>query len=145
MPARPITTRVPAPRCRIGRAGIGGLRVAERYLTQVEAARMAGVSKDSVIRARRSGRLPGCRLTDGHWEIPASALAGAGLQPPASGETPPGAGDRLGDEAGDGQGAELAAAQARLAALQDLVARQDEELRFLRQLLAEAVTKAGRG
>lgn len=119
----------------------------ERYLTQVEAARLTGVSKDSIIRARRAGRLTGCRLSDGHWEIPASALAAAGLQPPGTGQTAAGAGPAAdyGGDMDEGAMVEMAAAQAKLAALADLVARQDEELAFLRQLLADAIAKGGRG
>ena len=119
----------------------------ERYLTHVEAARRAGVSKDSIIRARRAGRLPGARLTDGHWEIPSSSLAAAGLQPPGLGETDAAAG-RAADafeNMDEGCMVEMAATEAKLAALADLVARQDEELRFLRQLLAEAIANGGRG
>lgn len=112
----------------------------ERYLTQFEAARLTGVSKDTIIRARRAGRLPGARLVEGRWVVPASALAAAGLQSPglAAADGVPN------DESEDIDGAELAAAEVKIAALQDLLARQDDELRFLRQLLAETVTKQGR-
>lgn len=116
-----------------------------RYITQAEAAELAGVSKDTVIRARRAGRLPGARLVEGRWLVPAGALVAAGLQPADRQEPPdasPGAGGTKTDEP---VAAELAAAEARLAALNDLVARQDDELRFLRQLLAETVAKGGRG
>jgi hypothetical protein len=115
--------------------------VGERYLTQVQAARAAGVSRDTIIRARRAGRLPGCRLVDGRWLVPASSLAASGLGSGLDGQ-----GDAVlqPDPAPEeGMGAELAAAQARIAALTELVGRQDEELRFLRQLLAEAVAKRG--
>jgi hypothetical protein len=53
--------------------------VGERYVSQVEAARLAGISKDSVIRARRAGRLAGCRLVEGRWLVPVSALAAGGF------------------------------------------------------------------
>jgi hypothetical protein len=130
-------------RCWLG-GGTGGLRVGERYLTQVQAARAAGVSRDTIIRARRAGRLAGCRLVDGRWLVPASALAASGLGPgldvqlEAVRMTPE-------SEPEDGAGGELAAAQARITALTELVGRQDEELRFLRQLLAEALSKRGTG
>lgn len=133
-------------RCRPGRGGRGGLRVGERYLTQVEAARAAGVSRDTIIRARRAGRLAGCRLVDGRWLVPASSLAvsglGPGLGPGPVGEPEP-VGMTPDPEPEEGVGAELAAAQARIDALTELVGRQDEELRFLRQLLADAVAKRG--
>jgi hypothetical protein len=129
-------------RCRLGRGGTGDLRVGERYLTQVEAARAAGVSRDTIIRARRAGRLAGCRLVDGRWLVPASSLAASGLGPGLVGEPEP-VGMTPDPEPEEGAAAELAAAQARISALTELVGRQDEELRFLRQLLADAVAKRG--
>ncbi|HET9732259.1 MAG TPA: helix-turn-helix domain-containing protein [Acidimicrobiales bacterium] len=142
--ARPNARTPTGRRRRLGRDGAGGLRVGERYLTQVQAARAAGVSRDTIIRARRAGRLAGCRLVDGRWLVPASSLAASGLGPGLASEPEPVciAPD---PEPEDGVGSELAAAQARLAALTDLVARQDEELRFLRRLLADAVAKRGAG
>jgi hypothetical protein len=68
-------------RCRAGRGGAGVLSVGERYLTQVQAARAAGVSRDTIIRARRAGRLAGCRMVEGRWLVPASSLAASGLGP----------------------------------------------------------------
>jgi hypothetical protein len=133
-------------RCRGGRGVAGGLRVGERYLTQVEAARAAGVSRDTIIRARRAGRLAGCRLVDGRWLVPASSLAASGLGPGPALDGPSGGVFAPPEpEPEESVGAELAAAQARMAALTELVGRQDEELRFLRQLLAEAVAKRGSG
>lgn len=108
----------------------------ERLLTQCEAARVAGCSKDTIVRARRSGRLPHARLTDGRWMIPADDLVTAGLAPtdaisPAADEE---------DEASvEPASLKLAQAEARVAALEDLVTRQDDELRFLRQLATETL------
>jgi hypothetical protein len=145
MPAHPANTEASTGRrCRAGRARSGGLRVGERYLTQVQAARAAGVSRDTIIRARRAGRLAACRLVDGRWLIPASSLAASGL-----GTGPGDEGDSMSSQPGpdpeDGEGLGLAAAQARISALTEVVGRQDEELRFLRQLLAEALSKRGTG
>ncbi|MHB1929825.1 MAG: helix-turn-helix domain-containing protein [Acidimicrobiales bacterium] len=131
-------------RCRGGRGAAGGLRVGERYLTQVEAARAAGVSRDTIIRARRAGRLAGCRLVDARWLVPASSLAASGLGP-GLGDEGDATACQPGPEPEESAGAYLAAAQARVAALTELVGRQDEELRFLRQLLADAVAKRGAG
>ena len=143
MPSLRRHARTPtARRCRLGRGGSGGLRVGERYLTQVEAARAAGVSRDTIIRARRAGRLAGCRLVDGRWLVPASSLAASDLAPGRDGQPQP-VGMAPDPEPEEGVGAELAAAQARISALTELVGRQDEELRFLRQLLADAVAKRG--
>jgi hypothetical protein len=116
--------------------------VGERYVSQVEAARLAGISKDSVIRARRAGRLAGCRLVEGRWLVPVSALAAGGF---GSADTEPSTAETGTAPEGNSAAlaAQLAAAQGRLAALGELVARQDDELRFLRQLLAEAVVKRG--
>jgi len=133
-------------RCRAGRGGAGVLSVGERYLTQVQAASAAGVSRDTIIRARRAGRLAGCRMVDGRWLVPASSLAASGLGPgPRLDDAGPEVSGRAEPEPDDRAGAELAAAQARISALAELVARQDEELRFLRQLLAEALAKRGTG
>lgn len=117
----------------------------ERYLNQVQAARAAGVSRDTIIRARRAGRLTGCRLVDGRWLVPASSLAASGLGPPDSEAAVVPAGPEPDPDPGEGAGTESAAAQARISALSELVARQDEELRFLRQLLADAVANRGAG
>ena len=142
-------TRRPARCARQGRsAGVGRrqglevrrLTVGERYLTQTEAARRAGVSKDSIIRARRGGRLPGARLVDGRWIIPAEALRAAGLTPV---DTPDQAAAEDARPQGDALApVELAAAQAQIAALRELLARQDDELKFLRHLLTDGL--AGR-
>jgi hypothetical protein len=113
--------------------------MAGRYLTQAEAARRARVSKDTIIRARRAGRFPGARLVEHRWMVPAEELAPAGLGPGDA------AGEPLEPEASGNAGVddeltvELAETRAQLAAIRDVVARQDAELRFLRQLLAEAI------
>ena len=128
-------------RCRGGPGGIRGLRMGERYLTQVQAARAAGVSRDTIIRARRAGRLAGCRMVDGRWLVPATSLAASGLGPAPAVD---GANDAVvPSEPDESVGTELAAAHGRISALTELVARQDEELRFLRQLLADSVAKRG--
>ena len=145
MPSPRPDAQTPTGRhCRRARGGGRGRRVGARYLTQVQAARAAGVSRDTVIRARRAGRLAGCRLLDGRWLVPASSLAASGLGPGPVDTADPvvWAPD---PEHEEGVGSELAAAQGRVAALTELVARQDEELRFLRQLLADAVAKRGAG
>lgn len=122
------------------RIGVCRLTVGERYLTQIEAARRAGVSKDCIIRARRAGRLPGSQLVDGRWMIPGDALTAAGLTPTDTPDQVSPEDISLGDD--DGLAVELAAAQTQVAALRELVDRQDDELKFLRQLLADAL--AGR-
>lgn len=121
-------------------SGVVGVTSPERFVTQREAARLAGVSKDSIIRARRAGRFANARRLGTQWEIPVDDLAAAGLLLPSE--------ERL--DAADPAPADLAEArvelartQAKLAALEDLVARQDEELRFLRRLAADAL--AGKG
>ncbi len=109
--------------------GVGG-----RLLTQQEAAALAGCSKDTVVRARRSGRLPHARLYQGRWMIPDDDLAAAGfsvdIQVVAES-----------DDGGDLMSIELARAEARIAALEDLVTRQDDELRFLRQLTTATLSR----
>jgi excisionase family DNA binding protein len=116
---------------------------AERLLSQQEAAKVSGCSKDTIVRARRSGRLPHAHLREGRWMIPADDLAAAGLYRPPDGQAADG--DRSGTEDGERPvSIDLARAEARIAALEDLVARQDDELRFLRQLAADTLArKAG--
>ena len=132
-------------RCRHRRRGTGTAnQMNDRLLSQVEAARLAGCSRDTIARARRAGRLPDARLQDGHWVIPLADLTAAGLYRPAQ------PGDVLTPEApADDPPAEiehpalqLARAEARIAGLEALVARQDDELRFLR-LTVETLAKRG--
>lgn len=124
--------------CRSGRRV---LMVGESFVTQRVAAELADCSKDTIIRARRAGRFPHATLRSGAWMIPVDDLIAAGLYDPVapSGGTPPTTRD--GDTAGTV--VELARALTRVAALEEVVVRQDEELRFLRQLMTESVGKAG--
>jgi excisionase family DNA binding protein len=121
----------------------GGLAVTERFVSQQEAARLAGCSKDTIVRARRSGRLPHARLREHRWAVPVDDLVAAGLYQPAGPDT-----DSVPLPAGEGAespSVELARALARVAALEDVVARQDDELRFLRQLTTETLGKRAAG
>ncbi len=117
--------------------------MAERPLSQQEAAVLAGCSKDTIVRARRAGRFPHARLSGGRWTIPADDLVTAGFcsetgpEMSALGRASVGqAGDRA-----ERVDIELARAQARISALEDVVARQDDELRFLRQLAIGSVAR----
>lgn len=118
--------------------------MSDRLFSQVEAARLAGCSRDTIVRARRSGRLPNARLEDGHWAIPATDLVAAGLyHVPESGGAPtsePSQSDLLASP--EAVAVELARAEARIAGLEALVARQDDELRFLR-LTVETLAMRG--
>ena len=134
-----------AVRCRHrGRASGTANPMNDRLVSQLEAARLAGCSRDTIARARRAGRLPDARLQDGHWVIPLTNLTAAGLYHPAQ------PGDALTPEApADDPPAEiehptlqLARAETRIAGLEALVARQDDELRFLR-LTVETLAKRG--
>lgn len=110
----------------------------DRVVTQREAAELAGCSKDTIVRARAAGRFPNARL-DGHsWTVPIDDLIAAGLYDPVD-RQPDCPGPRPAAESQRPAGIELARAQARIAALEDLVARQDEELRFLRQLAVDTL------
>lgn len=112
---------------------------AGRLLTQQQAATLAGCSRDTIARARRTGRFPHARLVEGRWMIPADDLDDAGFV------THPAADVDVSDE--DDQTMEvpvdllLTRAEARIAALEDVVARQDAELTFLRRLAADTVAK----
>ena len=136
-----MTRPTTALRRSIERAAEAGM---DRFVTQREAGDLARCSKDTIVRTRQAGRLPHARL-DGHtWMIPIADLVVAGLYDPATGAMPDApAGAPLEPES---QGAvpasmELARAQARIAALEDLVARQDDELRFLRQLATDTLAR----
>lgn len=114
----------------------------ERLVSQQEAARLAGCSKDTVVRARRNGRFPHARLRDHRWAIPLDDLLAAGMYRPADPDAP--------GAPGNGEGhpiepiaVELARALAKVAALEDLVARQDDQLAFLRQLTVETFAQRG--
>ena len=114
------------------------------HLTQMEAARLAGCSRDTIVRARRSGRFPGARLEGGRWVIPGGDLIASGLyQPPAHNggpsPTPPPA--TLSGSVGPAA-VELARAETRIAGLEEVVARQDDELRFLR-VTVDTLAKRG--
>ncbi|MDA8072067.1 MAG: helix-turn-helix domain-containing protein [Actinomycetota bacterium] len=116
----------------------------DRFVTQREAAELAGCSKDTIVRTRQAGRLPHARL-DGHtWMIPIADLVVAGLYDPATGampDAPPRAREEPEHPGAVPTSMELARAQARIAALEDLVARQDAELAFLRQLATDTLAK----
>jgi len=116
---------------------------AGRLVDQRHAASLAGCSRDTIVRARRAGRLPHSRLYGQRWLIAVDDLAAAGLLRPegTGGETPP---EASADRAGEVSSAavELARAEARLSALEDLLARQDDELAFLRQLAADHLRRA---
>lgn len=115
---------------------------AGRLVDQRHAASLAGCSRDTIVRARRAGRLPHSRLYGQRWLIAVDDLAAAGLLlPEGTGDTPPEAGAGHGGEASSAA-VELARAEARLGALEDLLARQDDELAFLRQLAADHLRRA---
>jgi len=136
-----VTRPTTALRRSIERAAEAGM---DRFVTQREAADLARCSKDTIVRTRQAGRLPHARL-DGHtWMIPIADLVVAGLYDPAAGampDTPARARDEPEHPGAVPSSMELARAQARIAALEDLVARQDEELRFLRQLATDTLSK----
>ncbi len=114
-----------------------------RLVDQRQAATLAGCSRDTIVRARRAGRLPHSRLYGQRWLVALDDLAAAGLLRPDDGPSAAVSGT-CGAASGDAASAslELARAEARLCALQDLVARQDDELAFLRRLAADHLGRA---
>jgi hypothetical protein len=114
------------------------LRAHEGFLTQQEAAEMAGCSRDTIIRARQAGRLPQSRLSEHRWMIATDDLVSSGLYGAASqpDDAPPEGGRDAGDVVVD-----LARALVRVTALEEIVARQDNELEFLRQLTTDTLSK----
>jgi excisionase family DNA binding protein len=114
-----------------------------RLVDQRQAASLAGCSRDTIVRARRAGRLPHSRLYGQRWLIAVDDLAAAGLLRPEGTDADAGP-DAGASHAGErpSTAVELARAEARISALQDLLARQDDELAFLRQLAAENLRRA---
>lgn len=125
------------------RSGRGGAAVTEQLVSQQEAARMAGCSKDTIVRARRSGRFPNARLRDHRWTIPTDDLLAAGMYRPADQDASAPSAEEDAGRPTVPIAVELARALARVAALEDLVARQDDQLVFLRQLTVETLAKRG--
>lgn len=116
--------------------------VADGFVTQREAAGLAGCSKDTIVRARRAGRFSHARLRGQAWTLPIADLIAAGLYDPIRGTASTAAPTPEGVDA-SAVTVELARALARVAALEDVLARQDDELRFLRQLTADSFAKTG--
>jgi excisionase family DNA binding protein len=131
------TTPVPPPMPVAGRAAPG------RLVDQRQAASLAGCSRDTIVRARRAGRLPHSRLYGQRWLIAVDDLAAAGLLRPegTDGDAGPEA-DAGHAGTGSSTAVALARAEARVSALEDLLARQDDELAFLRQLATDHLGKA---
>lgn len=130
-----------------GPAVIGERAVTEGLVSQTEAADLAGCSRDTIVRARRSGRFPHARLADHQWSIPTEDLIASGLYHPADRSDdpqppPPAPDDETPPVATEPAALELARAQARVAALEDVVARQDDEMRFLR-LTVDTLARRG--
>ncbi len=119
-----------------------GGSVSERLVSQQDAARLAGCSKDTIVRARRNGRFPHARLRDHRWVIPLDDLLAAGLYRPVNPDGPAPPPEEAGDPA-EPIAVELVRALAKVAALEDLVARQDDQLAFLRQLTVDTLAKRG--
>lgn len=139
-PAGPHSGR-PA-RCLRHCAAMAAQRVTDRLLSQVEAARLAGCSRDTIVRARRAGRFPNARFEKDRWTIPSGDLVAAGLYRAADHDTAPVEPTDDAKQPGDAPAVELARAEARIAGLEALVASQEDELRFLR-LTVETLTSRG--
>ena len=122
---------------------VTGREAPGRLVDQRQAASLAGCSRDTIVRARRAGRLPHSRLYGQRWLVAVDDLAAAGLLRPevTDGDAGPEAGA---GHVGEGPSAAvaLARAEARVSALEDLLARQYDELAFLRRLAAENLRRA---
>jgi excisionase family DNA binding protein len=120
-----------------------GPPVPGRLVDQRQAASLAGCSRDTIVRARRAGRLPHSRLYGQRWLIAVDDLAAAGLLRPegTDGDAGPEA-DAGHAGTGSSTAVALARAEARVSALEDLLARQDDELAFLRQVATDHLGKA---
>ena len=116
--------------------------VADGFVTQREAAELAGCSKDTIVRARRAGHFPHARLRGQAWTLPIDDLIAAGLYDPIR-DSESDIAPTPDDVDATSVTVDLARALARVAALEDVLARQDDELRFLRQLTADSFAKTG--
>ncbi|MGH9081772.1 MAG: helix-turn-helix domain-containing protein [Acidimicrobiales bacterium] len=112
---------------------------ARHLVTQRQAAELVGCSKDTIIRARLAGRFPHAGLDGQTWMVSIADLVAAGLYDPEGPPPPDSTRPRPAEAASRPAGTELARAQARITALEELVARQDEELGFLRQLTVDTL------
>jgi len=113
-----------------------------RLVTQRQAAELVGCSKDTIIRARLAGRFAHAALEGHTWVVPVGDLIAAGLYDRNAGKSCPAPPSRR-DPGDETSAVLLAESQAKVAGLEDLLARQDEELRFLRQLTADTLTRLG--
>lgn len=114
----------------------------ETWLTQKQAAELAGCSLDTIRRYRRDGKLGVCRqdqLASNAWMIPLSGLATAGLYTPSDDEDPV---ELLGQRRAERDLAtaatDLAVERARREQLElrirDLTRQNDELVKLLRRL-----------
>mgnify|MGYP001274232108 CR=1 FL=1 len=111
------------------------------YLTRKEAAALCGCNYDTIRRAEKKGRLPNTRRRgDATTEIAVADLVAAGLLDPfaARADVAEIAGRSRAERDLVAARQELAVAQARIAGLTDRLARQDEEIAFLRAMLNKA-------
>lgn len=117
----------------------------DAFVTQREAAELCQVSRDTIVRARQAGRFPHARFERHTWTIPTADLAAAGLYDPASRPQPGPAAPVCAPVAATAlpvpADVSLARAEARVGALEELLARQDAELAFLRQLTADTLAR----
>ena len=120
-------------------------RAEDAFVTQREAAELCQVSRDTIVRARQAGRFPHARFERHTWTIPTADLAAAGLYDPASRPQPGPAAPVCAPVAATAlpvpADVSLARAEARVGALEELLARQDAELAFLRQLTADTLAR----
>jgi len=104
----------------------------ERFVTRREAARLCGISYDSIRRRQAEGAYPHAEERDGAWVIPVSDLVAAGdLDPTAPVEAPPADRDSGGGDA------------VRIARLEAALAAAESEIEFQRGLLLRMATRVG--
>lgn len=116
----------------------------EKYVTQQEAADLAGVSYDTIRRWRAAGKFPSARQRqddlNGTWEIAFSDLVATGRC--SSQTTEADVNERIGRTALERQLREmreqLVHAHARINSLEEISERQKSEVDFLRKLVKTA-------
>ena len=142
------STRAPAP----GPPGAPARLMQEarplsgRLLTQTGGSGWSAAARTPSSGRAGPGRFPHARLADGRWTVPSDDLVAAGLCTEACPERirRPASCAASAVPASQAEPAtvELARAEARIAGLEEVVARQDDELRFLR-LAVDTLAKRG--
>jgi hypothetical protein len=140
-PAVPMAARSTA-----GVQESGAMSAAERWFTRKEAADLCGVSVDTIKRAVTSGRLPNAvrsALPAGVWTIPMGDLVTAGMYDASAADVAPEVAIRStrAERELDEARLRVGRLEVEVEMLTREMARRDDEARFLRKTLAQAIAR----